>query len=196
MAERKAQETPPSEGDVTLSAKDHEALKAKAEEADSCKDRYLRALAEFDNTRKRLERDREASMQFAAERIVAALLPIVDSFEHALKAMEQAPQPASTLAGVKLIHRQLIDLLEKEGVQRIEALGKPFDHHRHEAVQQVETCDAAENTIVEEVQAGYTLRGKMIRPSLVKVAKQPATSNQQSANNQEEPGSGQESASS
>ena len=173
MGERKAPETQPPEGDVVLSAKDHEALKAKADEAESLKDRYLRALADFDNTRKRLERDRDASMQFAAERIVTSLLPILDSFEHAIKAMEQAPQPASTLEGVKLIHRQLLDLLEKEGVQRIAAIGKPFDHHRHEAVQQVETCDAADNTIVEEVQAGYMLRNKMIRPSLVKVAKAP-----------------------
>ena len=173
-AKAQAGETPPPEPSktISLSADEHAQLKQQADEAASAKDRYLRTLAEFDNAKKRLDRDREEFVKYAAERLVRSLLPILDSFEHALKSMDGS-MPEAARAGVQLIFRQLTEALQKEGVARIEAVGAPFDHHRHEAVQQVERTDVPDHTVVEEVQAGYTLHGRLLRPALVKVATTP-----------------------
>ena len=161
---------PPKGQAVSLSADEHAQLTQQAEEAAASKDRYLRALADLENSKKRMERDREEFIRFAAERLIRSLLPILDSFEQELKALD-AGTPAATRTGLELMLRQLRDALQREGVKRIEAAGQPFDHHCHEAIQQVERPDVPDNTIVEEVQAGYTLHGRLIRTSLVKVAK-------------------------
>lgn len=140
-------------------------------EASEATDRYLRALAEFENTKKRLHREKEEFARFASETIVRELLPIVDSLDQALVAVDKQADPQAIIKGVHLIYRQLLGLLEKEGVKRIASVGQPFDPHQHEAVAQVETADGkSDNTIVEEVQVGYTMHGKVIRPSIVKVA--------------------------
>ncbi len=155
---------------------DYDTLAEKAQQADESKERYVRALAEFENSKKRLEREREEFTRYAAERMVKALLPIVDSLDQALRSVDKRTDADAIARGVALIHRQLLALLEKEGVKRIEAVGKPFDHDRHEAVQRVETDAAPENTVVEEIQVGYTMHGRVIRPSLVKVAVRPNAS--------------------
>lgn len=166
----------PKDAQVTIAAEEYERLVDEAKQAGASKDHYLRALADLENSKKRLQRDREDSTRFAAERIIRALLPIMDSFELALKAIDQSDDSFArgARAGIELIFRQLTELLQKEGVQRIEALHKPFDHRLHEALQQVETDEWPDNTVVEEVQVGYTFHGNVLRPSLVKVAKQPA----------------------
>jgi len=158
---------------VSLAQAEYARLLEQAKEALQYKDQYLRALAEIDNARKRLDREREEFIRFASERFVTKLLPILESFEQALRSMRDDEVDESMVTGVQLIFRQLTELLEKEGVKRIETLGKPFNHHLHEAVQQVETNGYPENTVVEEVQAGYTLHDKVLRPALVKVAKKP-----------------------
>ena len=173
-------------------------------EATEATDRYLRAVAEFENTKKRLHREKEEFARFASETVVRDLLPIVDSLDQALVAVDPSTRPSTSsglardsapqgtreedestpvglrkqsdieaiIKGVQLIHRQLFSLLEKEGVRRISSIGEPFDPHKHEAVAQVEAADGkADNTIVEEVQVGYTMHGKVIRPTIVKVAK-------------------------
>ena len=138
-----------------------------SETADQTKDQYLRALADIENTKKRLARDRDEAAKWAAERIIRELLPILDSFGQALRTIEDAP----VKAGVELIHRQLLALLAKEGVTPIEAVGQPFDHHRHEAADHVETDGHADGTVVEELQTGYLWHDKVLRPSLVKISK-------------------------
>ena len=142
-------------------------------EAQEAKDQSLRALAEFDNTKKRLHREKEEFIRYAAETLVRELLPIIDSLDHALVAVDKQADPQAVIKGVHLIYRQLLGLLEKEGVKRIPTIGEPFDPHKHEAVAQVEALEGvADHTIVEEVQIGYTMHGKVIRPAMVKVAKQ------------------------
>ncbi len=142
-------------------------------EVQQAKDQALRALAEFENTKKRLQREKEEFAKFAAESLVRDLLPIVDSLSQALVAVDKQSDPEAVIKGVHLIYRQLLGLLEREGVQRIQTVGQRFDPHLHEAVAEVVPQDRqADGTIVEEVHVGYTMHGKVVRPAMVKVAKQ------------------------
>jgi len=153
-------------------AKPVDELERLREEVRSAKDQYLRTLAEFENTRKRLNREKEEFTKFAAESMVRSLLPIMDSLDQALVAVDKQSDPQAVIKGAHLIHRQLLGLLDREGVKRIPTVGEPFDPHKHEAVAQVETDDGkSEDTVVEEIQVGYTMYGKVIRPAIVKVAK-------------------------
>ena len=139
---------------------------------DAANDRYLRALAEFENTKKRLHREKEEYAKYASETLLRELLPIVDSLDQALVAVDKQSDSQAIIKGIHLIYRQLLGLLEKEGVKRIATIGEPFDPHRHEAVGEVETHGTpAEGTVAEEVHVGYTMHGKVIRPAMVKVAK-------------------------
>lgn len=140
-------------------------------EAKQAKDQYLRTLAEAENTRKRLQREKEEFAKYAAESLVRELLPIIDGLDQALVAVDKQQDPQAVAKGVHLIYRQLLGLLNKEGVQRIPTVGEKFDPHLHEAVAQVVPTDgAADGTITEQVQVGYTMHGKLIRPAMVKVA--------------------------
>ena len=154
------------------------------EEVRQLKDQHLRALAELDNAKKRLTRERNELIRYAAETVIRALLPVIDSLDRALVAVDQQSDPTAVVKGVHLIHRQLHSVLQKEGVTRIPTVGQPFDPHRHEAVQQVDADDGVEDhTIVEEVQAGYAMHGKVIRPAMVKVAVKDGASSQEDADN-------------
>ena len=142
------------------------------QEAIAAKDQYVRALAELENTKKRLQREKDEFAKYAAESVVRELLPILDSLDQALVAVDKQSDPQSVIQGVHLIYRQLLGLLEKEGVKRITTIGHQFDPHLHEAVEHVHaTNTTGDDTIQEEVQVGYTMHGKVIRPALVKVAK-------------------------
>ena len=164
-----------------------EELERLQREAQQAKDQYLRTLAEYENTKKRLQREREEFVKYSAETMVRGLLPIVDSLDQALVAVDKQSDPQAVIKGVHLIYRQLLGLLEKEGVKRISTVGEPFDPHQHEAIAQVEAADGtADNTVAEEVQVGYTMHGKVIRPAMVKVAKKTATSDQQHVISKEE----------
>ena len=147
-------------------------LERLRQEAQTAKDQYVRAVAEFENTKKRLHREKEEFAKYAAEGVVRELLPMIDSLDQALVAVDKQADPEAIIKGVHLIYRQLLGLLEKEGVKRISTIGEPFDPHRHEAVGQVPAeRGAKDNTIAEEVHVGYTMHGKVIRPAMVKVAK-------------------------
>lgn len=147
------------------------------QEAKRANDQYLRAVAEFENTKKRLHRERDEFSKYAAETIIRELLPIIDGLDQAVATIDQHAEANAIVKGVHLIYRQLLGVLEKEGVKRIVTIGQPFDPHQHEAVGHVEATDGqAENMIVEEVRVGYTMQGKVLRPALVKVAKKAATS--------------------
>ena len=154
------------------SARPADPVEQLKEEAKQAKDQYLRTLAEFENARKRLHREKEEFARFASEAVIRELLPIVDSLDQALVAVDKQADPQAIIKGVHLIYRQLLGLLEKEGVKRIPTVGEPFDPHKHEAVAQMDAQDgAADGRIVEEVHVGYTMHGKVIRPAMVKVAK-------------------------
>lgn len=151
--------------------------KAETPAADQVlKDQYLRSLADLENTRKRLAREKEEFVKYAAETLVRGLLPIVDSLDQALVAAEKRAEAADLVKGVQLIHRQLLALLQQEGVERMRVVGEPFDPHRHEAVAHVDTTDGAQDgQVVEELHVGYTMHGKVLRPAMVKVGKAAST---------------------
>jgi molecular chaperone GrpE len=138
-------------------------------ERDSLNDRMLRQAAEFDNYRKRVDRERKDSTQFAALDFVEELLPIIDDFERALQI--EAPGADSYRQGLEIIHRALMDMLRKRGVTPIEAVGTTFDPQVHQAVTYEEAPDRRDGEVMEQFTRGYRLGDKLIRPAMVKVAK-------------------------
>jgi molecular chaperone GrpE len=139
-------------------------------EKDALQDRLLRTAAEFDNYRKRIDRERRDLAEFAAADILSEFLPILDNFERAL----QAPSGGDAEAfkkGVELIHKQIFDLLRKRGVKPIDALGMDFDPNFHQAVIHETSDDHREGEVMQELQRGYMLGDRLLRPSMVKVAK-------------------------
>jgi molecular chaperone GrpE len=134
-------------------------------------DRLLRKTAEFDNYRKRVERDRQSMAEAVAADVVRDLLPLVDDLERALKADAGAEGAEAYRRGVELIHRQLLDVLRKRGVRPIEAIGTDFDPHFHEAIAYEPAEGRRDGEVIEEFGRGYMLGDRMIRPAIVKVAK-------------------------
>jgi len=133
-------------------------------------DRLLRARAEFDNARRRAERERSEYLQFASMDLVRDLLPILDDFERALR-VETADR--NYARGVELIYQRMAETLKKMGLEPIETAGRRFDPNLHQAVERVHTDDAADQTVLSEFQRGYNFRGKLLRPAMVKVAVKP-----------------------
>ncbi len=134
-------------------------------------DRLLRKTAEFDNYRKRVERDRQSMADAVTTDVVRDLLPLVDDLERALKADTGADGAEAYRRGVELIHRQLLEILRKRGVTAIEALGTDFDPHVHQAIAYEPAPGKRDGEVIEEFGRGYMLNDRMIRPAVVKVAK-------------------------
>ncbi|MEH7120818.1 nucleotide exchange factor GrpE [Neobacillus vireti] len=143
-----------------------EALKAKLEEADN---RYLRLQADFDNFRRRTRLDQEAGEKYRAQKLITELLPALDNFERAMKVDADNEQTKVLLQGMDMVYRGMMDALKKEGVEPIEAVGKDFDPHLHQAVMQGEDENFGSNIVTDEFQKGYLLKDRVIRPSMVKV---------------------------
>ncbi|GAM15232.1 nucleotide exchange factor GrpE [Mesobacillus selenatarsenatis] len=141
-------------------------LQGKLEEAEN---RYLRLQADFDNFRRRSRIELEASAKYRAQNIISDLLPAIDNFERALKMDVDNEQAKSLKQGVEMVYRSLLDALKNEGVEVIEAVGKEFDPHLHQAVMQAEDENFGPNIVVEEFQKGYMLKDRIIRPAMVKV---------------------------
>ena len=144
-----------------------EALSALVVERDELKELLLRRQAEFDNFRKRTERERSEYLQYAGMELVKDLLPVLDDFDRALKIECSSPEYAK---GVEMIYSRMYETMKKMGLEPVESVGKPFDPHMHQAVERVETADAEDGTVLAEFQRGYLFKGKMLRPSMVKVA--------------------------
>ena len=140
-------------------------------ERDDYKDRWLRKGAEFDNYRKRVERERQTLADAAASSIIEELLPLVDDLERALRADPGAEGAEAYRKGVELIHRQLMETLRKRGVRAVEALGADFDPHYHQAVAHDVAEGHREGEVIEEYRRGYMLGDRLLRPAMVKVAK-------------------------
>src|SRR5579872_261717 len=156
-----------SAGDGTSGEAELQKLKA---ERDSLLDRLARAQAEFENARRRAAKEQQDFRDFASVEVIKAVLPVIDSFERALRSKSDAGEFRS---GVELIHKQLQDVLAKLGVQAIAAKGTQFDPHVHEAIEMVETSDAADHEVLEEWQRGYKYKDRLVRPAMVKVARNP-----------------------
>lgn len=139
-------------------------------ERDDYYDRLLRQTAEFDNYRKRVERERRAQADQAVERLMLEVLAVVDDFDRALT-MSADESAAGYRKGVELIHAKLHDLLRKNGVRPVEAVGARFDPNVHQAVIHEESPDHQEGDVIGELRRGYTMGDRLLRPSMVKVAK-------------------------
>jgi len=146
-----------------------ELQKLKAER-DSLLDRLARAQAEFENARRRTVKEQQESRDYAVADTIKSLLPVVDSLDLALRTKSDA---AELRSGVELIYKQLQTALGKLSVQAIAAKGEPFDPHYHEAIEMVETADAPDHQVIEELQRGYKYKDRLLRPAMVKVAKNP-----------------------
>ncbi len=139
-------------------------------ERDLLRDRLARSQAEFDNARKRAVREQQDFRDFAIADAIRMLLPVVDSFDLALRS---STEKSDLRNGVELIYKQLQDALLKLGLQPIPAKGEHFDPHVHEAIEMVDSTDAKDQEVLEELQRGYKLKDRLLRPAMVKVARNP-----------------------
>jgi molecular chaperone GrpE len=153
---------------ATAQGTDLDKLKA---ERDSLIDRLARLQAEFENARKRTAREQQEFREYAVFDALKALLPTLDSFERALQT--SASDKAEFRGGVELIYKQLQDALVKLGLRPIPAKGEPFDPHLHQAIEMVDTKEAEDHHVLEELQRGYKLKDRLLRPSMVRVARNP-----------------------
>ncbi len=159
-----------SDNGTTTAAEQPDALDALRREKDTLQDRLLRTAAEFDNYRKRVERERRELSEYAGADILTDMLPIVDDLERALQASGGSDADPYR-RGVELIHKQMTDLLRKRGVKPIEAVGAQFDPRYHEAVMQESSDQHRDGEVMAELRRGYTLGDRLLRPATVKVAK-------------------------
>ncbi len=135
-------------------------------------EQLLRLKADFENSKKRLEREKLDAIKYANERLLGEILPIVDNLDRALASLSEGHDPEKVKKGLELAQTELHQVLEQHGVQMVKAIGEAFDPRFHEAMGMVESPDAEDGTILEEVQRGYLLNGRLIRPSRVRIAKQ------------------------
>jgi len=149
-------------------------LEATERESADFKDRYLRLAAEFENFKKLAQRDQIDHTKYATEKVLKDLLPVVDNLARAIAHARTRNADQAIIDGLDLTIRQFQDALTKSGVEPIAALGQPFDPALHQALAQVDATGCAPDTVVEEAQRGYRLHGRILRPSLVTVAKPPA----------------------
>jgi len=164
-----------------------DAAKADAEVAklatdlEELRQTLLRRQADFDNYRKRIERERGDDAKRTTGRLIEALLPVIDSFEQALAAHRE-PEYANYQKGFELIYKQLVDNVARLGAERVEPIGKPFDPHTHQAMDRTETSEYPDGTILQVFQPGYVFHGRVLRPAMVRVAVHPSAASKEAAN--------------
>ncbi len=161
-------ESPVAEQASAVSTSEVDKIKA---ERDALLDRVARLQAEFENARKRALREQQENRDYAIAEAIKALLPALDSFERALRT--QNSSPAEFRSGVELIYKQLQDALARVGVQHVGAVGEKFDPHYQEAIEVVHTGDAEEKHVIEDLRRGYKLKDRLLRPAMVRVARNP-----------------------
>ena len=163
--EQDGSESTSKQSDNAVAESELQKLKA---ERDMLYDRVARLQAEFENARKRAIREQQEFRDFATADAIKALLPIFDSFERALRS--PSTQPNEFRSGVELIYKQLQDALNKLGVRPVPAKGERFDPHVHEAIEMVETTEVPDHQVIDELQQGYKLKDRLLRPAMVRVA--------------------------
>ncbi|AYB45617.1 nucleotide exchange factor GrpE [Paenibacillus lautus] len=162
------QEVPVTESaDEAAGSAELEKLQAELQEQQQ---RTLRVQADFDNFRRRTQKEKEDLGKYASSKLITELLPVIDNFERALQASEENPEFESFSKGVSMIFRQLESVLATEGLSAMKSVGEPFNPEYHQAIMQVESDEYEEGIVVEEVQKGYMLKDKVLRPAMVKVS--------------------------
>jgi molecular chaperone GrpE len=167
-------ETPiinPDPAYVPVSNEAYKAAVAQAAEAAGLKDRLLRAQAEWDNSRKRILREKEDAVRYAGEALLEKLLPVLDNFEMGMQAAKTATDAKSIAQGLEMVLKQFQQVLKDAGVETIDAVGHPFDPHRHEALGQHESDEHPEGHVVTQLRKGYKLKDRLLRAASVFVAK-------------------------
>jgi len=175
-----AQQSPEPAGEETLSPgqrvqKLEEDCKRLEEEKKALFEQLLRRQADFENFRKRLEREKQEFRQMAQGNLVAEILPVLDAFERAL-AVEGSGSDEDYRKGIELIYKQFTDILTGTGLEPVKTVGQPFDPMIHHAVEKIETAEHPDHEVVAELQRGYTFRQRLLRPALVRVAVHPGPS--------------------
>lgn len=146
-------------------------LLEKDEELHALNDKYLRLAAEFDNYKRRVQRDQQDTVRFANEKLCKDLLPTLDNLERALQSGREQGQVEGLLEGIGLTYKHFLDTLQKMGIKQVSSVGEEFDPAKHQAVGQVESTTVPENVVVDEYQKGYFLHDRILRPAMVTVAK-------------------------
>ena len=144
--------------------------KEKVEHIDY-KDKWLRAVAEYENLKKRVEREKTETIKFSNQFLIIELFPIMDSFDSAISSIEKSNDKESFLKGLKMLQREFHRILEVNGLKKIKTVGEKFDPGVHEAEEEIHTDKFPTGVIAEEIRSGYTLNGRPLRPALVKVSK-------------------------
>ena len=165
--------------DMNAGAQEHaESLKTRLDQIEKEKqelyDRLLRTMADFDNHRKRVSKEKEDLLRYGNEKLCRELLPVIDNFERALEQAENSLDSQALREGIQMILKQFITVLEKFGVKHFTSVGHPFDPNKHEAMVHQESSEHEENSVISEFQKGYYLHDRLLRPALVAVAKKPA----------------------
>ena len=150
-------------------------------EMDDLRQTLLRRQADFDNYRKRIERERAEDSKRATARLIEGLIPVIDGFEHALAAHREQEYEVYR-RGFELIYRQLVENITKLGVERIDPIGKQFDPHLHQAMDRLETSDHEDGTVVQVFQPGYVFHSRVLRPAMVRVAVNAAPASKKTVN--------------
>ena len=159
---------PPEEKAVEL-----DPLEGAQKQVAELKDRLLRAQAEWDNSRKRILREKEDAVRYAGEALLEKLLPVLDNFEMGMQAAKTASDPKAIVQGLEMVQSQFQQVLKDAGVETIDAVGHPFDPHRHEALGHHESADVPEGHVMTQMRKGYKLKDRLLRPASVFVAKPP-----------------------
>lgn len=173
MNESAEADTAPEPDDLVMNigAEQLRDLEVQVETLKSRNDQLMRVAADFENYKRRQEREREEMAKYAGQQVVSNLLPVIDNFERALQAQTHAQDPASFIEGVRMIQKQLAEVLSKASVSIVEAVGQPFNPEFHEAIASEVNDEVEDETVLEEFQKGYIMHGRLIRPSVVKVSK-------------------------
>jgi molecular chaperone GrpE len=164
----------PNEADKKINKSELEGkLQEKEQEAKDHYDRYLRLSAEMENFKKRMEKEKGETYKFANENLLKDLLPILDNLERALEQGQEADNSKALLEGVEMVYKGFLTVLEKYGITRVEALGEEFDPNHHEAVMVQEDAGHPPGLVIAQLQKGYRLHNRLVRPAMVVVSKKP-----------------------
>lgn len=163
-------ETDNSSGEQEMVEETDEDIIAKLkDEVEAEQNKYLRLLADYDNFKRRAQKDREIASKFRSQSLLTDLLPVLDNFERALAVEAKNGDAASIMKGVEMVQKSLLEAVKREGLEEIPAVGEPFDPNFHQAVMQEKDEQAEPGTVLQELQKGYTLKGRVLRPAMVKV---------------------------
>ncbi len=162
---------------LSIKVQEYKELKEKAKLADERLEMLMRIQAEFENSKKRMEKEKAEFIKFANNELISRLLPILDNFRLAVKTIDSNHNIKDIIAGIELIEKHFEDTLKEFGLEEIKAVGERFNPHYHKAIAHEETDEYEDEIVMEEFQKGYLLNGRLLRPAVVKVAKKPKTEN-------------------